>query len=86
MPGVLLEACRGREDVVQRAYEALLGARGGDEAGDQAHRPGLRLRLLRSLLWLLRRGAARLHDRAPNLAGLASLPGARPDRKSLIPT
>ena len=79
MPHALLEACRGREDAVQRAYEALLGARGGDEAGDQAHRPGLRLRLLRSLLWLLQRGAARLHDRAPNLAGLAALPGAHLD-------
>jgi len=71
------QACRGREDVVQRCYEALLAVRGGEEAGDALHRPALRLRLLRSLLWLLRRAGGRLRERAPSLAGLALLPGAR---------
>jgi len=71
------QACRGREDAVQRCYEALLAVRGGEEAGDALHRPALRLRLLRSLLWLLRRAGSRLRERAPSLAGLALLPGAR---------
>ena len=62
---------------MQRCYEALLAVRGGEEGGDQLHRPALRLRLLRSLLWLLNRSAGRLRDRAPNLAGLALLSGAR---------
>ncbi len=62
---------------MQRCYEALLAVRGGEEAGDALHRPALRLRLLRSLLWLLRRAGGRLRERAPSLAGLALLPGAR---------
>ncbi len=62
---------------MQRCYEALLAVRGGEEAGDALHRPALRLRLLRSLLWLLRRAGSRLRERAPSLAGLALLPGAR---------
>ncbi|KAK9806121.1 hypothetical protein WJX72_002210 [[Myrmecia] bisecta] len=71
---VLLKACGDAEDAVLRIYDALLSVRGSEEHGEELHAPLLRLRLLRSALFLLHQAANRQRQRQP---GYAYRAGAR---------